>query len=82
MKAGETVPLTLKWKNVEDRPMSLILGGNPAYDFVVAGADGAEVWRWSHGQVSQDILESRTIDPGSEAVFAAEWRQQDNEGKL
>lgn len=81
VKAGETVPLTLKWKNVEDRPVSLTLGGNPAYDFVVAGPDGAEVWRWSHGQASQDILESRTIEPGSEAVFEAEWPQQDNEGK-
>lgn len=81
VKASETVPLTLKWKNVEDRPVSLTLGGNPAYDFVVNRPDGAEVWRWSHGQASQDILESRTVEPGREVVFEAEWPLQDNEGK-
>lgn len=81
VKAGETVALTLKWKNVEDRPVSLTLGGNPAYDFIVTRPDGTEVWRWSHGQVSQDILESRTIEPGREVVFEAEWPQQDNEDK-
>lgn len=81
VKAGETVALTLKWKNVEDRPVFLTLDGNPAYDFVVAGPDGAEIWRWSHGQASQDILESRIIEPGRQAVFEAEWSQQDNAGK-
>jgi hypothetical protein len=82
VKAGETVVLTLKWKNVEDRPVSLTLGGKPAYDVIVTRPDGAEVWRWSYGQVSQDILESRTIEPGREVVFKAEWPQRDNEGKV
>ena len=81
VKVGETVLLTLKWKNVEGRPMSLTLGGNPAYDFVVTGPDGVDLWRWSHGQVSQDILETRTIEPGREVVFKAEWPQRDNQGK-
>jgi Intracellular proteinase inhibitor len=82
VKAGETVVLTLKWKNVEDRQVSLTLGGRPAYDVIVTRPDGAEVWRWSHGQVSQDILESRTIEPGREVVFKVEWPQRDNEDKV
>jgi hypothetical protein len=82
VKAGETVALTLKWKNVEERPVSLTLGGKPAYDFIVTRPDGAEVWRWTHGQVRQDILESRTIEPGREVVFKAEWPQRDNEGRF
>jgi Intracellular proteinase inhibitor len=81
VKAGETVALALKWKNVEKHPISLTLGGNPAYDFVVTRPDGVEVWRWSHGQVRQDILGSRTIEPGMEVVFEAEWPQRDNDNK-
>jgi hypothetical protein len=82
VKAGETVALTLRWKNIDDHPVCLTLGGNPAYDFVVTRPDGAEVWRWSHGQVRQEILESRTLEPGGEVVFRAEWLQRDNEDNV
>jgi len=80
VRVGETADLKLKVRNSSDRLVELTLGGRPAYDFVVTKPDGMEVWSWLHGQVIQDILELKTLNPGEELEFAAEWEQVDNEG--
>jgi len=80
-RVGTPVPLTLKLRNTSHRSVELTLGGRPAYDFVVTTPDGLEVWRWSHGQAIQAILELKTLRPGEELVFTAEWAQRDNEGR-
>jgi len=80
VRLGETVPLKLKVKNAGDRPAQLTLGGRPAYDFVVTGPEGTEVWRWSHGQFNQAILQLTTLKPAKELEFTGEWSQLDNDG--
>jgi hypothetical protein len=80
VRAGTPVPLTLTLQNTSNRPVALTLGGRPAYDFVVTQSDGLEVWRWSHGQAIQAILELRTLKPGETVAFAATWGQRDNAG--
>jgi len=77
-RTGEWVPLKLKVKNGSKRPVELTLGGRPAHDFVALKADGTEVWRWSHGQVIQEILEVKTLQPGEDLGFEGAWRQVDN----
>jgi hypothetical protein len=72
--------LKLKVKNVSQRPVEQALGGRPCYDFIVSKPDGTEVWRWSRGQVVQDILELKTLQAGEELEFAGEWKQRDNDG--
>lgn len=81
VRVGETVPLKLKLKNTTDRPVTLFLSGRPAYDFFVTKPDGTEVWRWLHGQFIQAVLERKILQPGEELEFAADWNQQDNEGR-
>jgi hypothetical protein len=79
-QVGQPVPLKLKLRNTSQQPVELILGGRPPYDFVVTKQDGIEIWRWSHGQAIQAILEVRTLNPGEELEFTTEWQQLDNAG--
>ncbi len=77
---GETVPLKLTVQNISDRPVELYLGGRPPYDFVVTGLDDAEVWHWLCGKIILTILDFKTLEPGEELEFTAEWEQVDNRG--
>ena len=79
-QAGEPIPLTLILRNTGDQRVQVTLGGRPPSDFVVTTEDGTEVWRWSEGQAIQLILERRTLGPGEELEYAAEWSQTDSAG--
>jgi hypothetical protein len=59
-----------------------MLGGRPPSDFVVIAPDGAEVWRWSTDQVIQAILEMKTLQPGEQLEYTAEWPARDKRGNL
>jgi hypothetical protein len=78
---GQSVVLKLKVKNTGQKALDLYLSGRPAYDFVVMGADGTEIWEWLHGQPVQLILEIKKLHPGQELEFRAEWNQHDNTGR-
>jgi hypothetical protein len=80
VEAGQTVNLKLIWRNLTDKPVKLTLGGRPAYDFALTSHDGKEIWRWLAGQVVQDILEIKTVDPGQKLEFILEWRPVDQSG--
>jgi hypothetical protein len=80
-RLGERVPLRLSLKNLGDHPVQVALGGRPAYDFVIAQPDGTEVWRWSHGQFVQQILQLITVRPGEAVDFTEAWPQLDNAGR-
>lgn len=81
VRVSEAVPLQLKLKNTGKSSVKVALGGRPAHDFIVTKTDGTEVWRWLHGQTIQDILEEKTLNPGEELEFVAEWQQRDNQGQ-
>jgi hypothetical protein len=80
-RSGETIHLKLTIRNASKRTINQPLGGQPPHDFAVARTDGKELWRWSKGQVIQDVLELKTLRPGQELVFEADWNQQDDEGR-
>ncbi len=80
VEAGQTVNSKLIWQNLTDKPVELILGGRPAYDFVLTSSEGKEIWRWRDGQTVQEILEIKTMDPGQKLEFTSEWRLVDQSG--
>lgn len=77
---GTPVSFKLTVQNTSNRPVTLTLGGRPAYDVVVTTPDGQEVWRWSHGEAIQQILERKPLKPKETLEFAAVWEQRDNAG--
>ena len=77
----ETVSMKLTLRNVTDEPLELVLGGVPAYDFVVTKSDGDGVWHWKCGRITQQVLDNRTLGPGEELEFIGDWEQVDNQGK-
>jgi len=81
VRAGETVPLKLKVKNKSDSTVTLALGGNLPYDFVVTDSGGKEVWWWLEGKVIEAFLAHRPLNPGEELEFVGEWNQLDRYGK-
>jgi hypothetical protein len=80
VEAGRTVNLKLIWRNLTDKPVELTLGGRPAYDFVVTTNEGKQVWRWLEGEMVQQILEIKTVDPGQKLEFTLEWQPVDQAG--
>ena len=77
---GTPVSFKLTVQNTSNRPVTLTLGGRPAYDVVVTTPDGQEVWRWSHGEAIQQIIERKPLKPKETLEFAAVWGQRDNAG--
>ncbi len=76
---GEKVTMTLKVRNVSDRPITLELG-LPEADFVVMTENGEEVWRWSHDKAFIQIVVLLTLQPNEEKEYSVEWEQVDNDG--
>jgi hypothetical protein len=82
-KLGQPLPLTLKLRNVTDKPVELTLLKRPAYDFVVTTDYGRkEVWRFSADQAVFETSEEHLLAPLEELQFMAEWDQRDSEGQL
>ena len=78
---GETVEIKLILRNVSDEPVSFVLGGRAPFDFVVSTADGEQVWHWKCAKITNQPLESKTLDPGEYLEFVGEWEQVDNRGE-
>ncbi len=77
---GRTIRLKLRIKNESERHLTLLLGGRPAYNFLIKRPDGALVWEWQRGKIIQQILERRNLEPGEELIFEATWRLVDARG--
>jgi len=80
-QTARVIRLRLRIKNESGRPLTLVLGGRPAYDFLVQRPDGTLVWQWQRGKIVQQILERRILNPGDEVVFEATWRLVDARGR-
>ena len=78
---GETVPLKLTLRNVGDKPVAFLLGGNPYHDFVITTPDGEGVWYWRCTRYSYDVLGGGNLEPGEEIEFAEEWQQVNIRGE-
>jgi hypothetical protein len=79
--AGKPISLKLTLQNTSNEPVQVYLGGRPPYDFIVTSANGAELWRWSEGQVVQAILEVKTLGAREELMYDVDWALQDQSGK-
>jgi hypothetical protein len=80
VRVGTSVSFKLTLQNTGKRPVTLTLGGRPAYDVVVTTPEGQEIWRWSHGEAIQQIIERKPLKPKETLEFAAVWEQRDNAG--
>jgi hypothetical protein len=84
VKAGTTVPLTLKVKNISDNvaEMSLeYLAGRPArHGFSVTRQDGKKVWSWRQERSNLHIAVFRILQPGEGLTIQGQWQQVDNKG--
>lgn len=82
VRAGESVPVTLRVENVTDRTLNLHLTGRTiAFDLTVADEDGAVVWRRLEDEVVPAILRLETLAPRDTLVLEDTWEQRSNAGK-
>ena len=81
-RLGEAVPITVRLRNTSSQPVNLELPGRPvAFDVVVTGTDGTDVWRRLHNRVTGSALLMLRLGPGESRDFATEWPQVDNQGR-
>ncbi len=78
---GKTVHMKLTLRNISDEPAQFYMGGIPAHDFVVATADGENIWRWQCGQIILQPLVGKTLEPGEELELVGQWEQVDNKAE-
>ena len=78
---GKTVHIKLTLRNISDEPAQFYMGGIPAHDFVVATADGENIWRWQCGQIILQPLVRKTLEPGEELELVGQWEQVDNKAE-
>lgn len=82
VRLGDTVAITLRVRHDGSQPLALQLPGRPvAFDVVIMGANGIEVWRRLHGTVTASALMLVQLAPGEFRDFTAEWAQVDNAGR-
>jgi hypothetical protein len=79
---GQPVPMTLRIRNTNDRPITLYLQGRPiAFDLVVEQSGGEVVWRRLEGATVTAILGVRTLAPGEVLDLEESWNQQTRTGR-
>ena len=79
--AGAPVPIRLRVKNETAAPLDLYLRGRDvAFDITVADSTGDVVWRKLEGEVTQAILQLRTLAPGEVMELSHTWDQKSQRG--
>lgn len=81
LRLGDTVEIVIRVRNEGKRPAALELPGRPvAFDVVIHGPDGAEVWRrLGRGAVAGALAVLR-LAPGEAYDFSVRWAGVDDEG--
>jgi len=81
VRAGESVPLTLKATNRGTTSATLYLRGRPiAFDVIVTDARGKVVWRRLAGATISMVLQVRELGPGESLTLEDSWSQKTNAG--
>ena len=79
---GRPVPIALRIRNTQERPINLYLQGRPvAFDLIIEQAGGAEVWRRLQGAAVSAILGVRTLAPGEVFELKETWKQTTQAGR-
>ena len=81
VRAGAPVPIAIRVKNETAAPLDLYLRGRDvAFDIIVADSTGDLVWRKLEGEVTQAILQLRTLAPGEVMELSHTWDQKSQRG--
>jgi intracellular proteinase inhibitor BsuPI len=82
VRLGDPVAITLEVRNDGSQALDLELPGRPvAFDIIILGPDGTEVWRRLHHAMTGSALMLLRLKPGESREFTAEWAQVDNHGR-
>ena len=80
-KAGSPVPIRIRVKNESAAPLDLYLRGRDVtFDITVADSTGDPVWRKLEGEVTQAILQLKTLAPGEVMELSHTWDQKSQRG--
>jgi len=84
-RPGEPVPLILVVRNTSNRPVWLETGDSTyAFNFMVTGPDGVEIWNRLHSIPSGPIpaiLKTYALAPGDSVKYQETWNQQTDRGR-
>jgi intracellular proteinase inhibitor BsuPI len=81
--ARTPVPITIRVKNETAAPLDLYLRGRDVtFDITVADSTGDMVWRKLEGEVTQAILQLKTLAPGEVMELSHIWDQKSQRGQL
>ena len=78
---GQPIAITLLLTNCVASDSRLFYPTSQRYDFIVKGAQGAEVWRWSTDQVFAQARGEVTIRSGERVTYSETWDQRDRAGQ-
>lgn len=82
VKAGEPVEIKLRVRNTTSAPLDLYLRGREVtFDLAIADSTGDSVWRRLEGEVTQAILQLKTLAPGEVMELSHVWNQQSQRGQ-
>jgi hypothetical protein len=71
---ADVVTLTFTVKNTGTAPATMQFTTEKRYDFVITDPQGTQIlWRWSADKAFPQALGSRTLAPGEQVVFTAQW---------
>src|SRR5690606_36665342 len=69
---GDSVQFVMQVTNTTAQPVVLEFRSGQRFDFVVE-RDGAEVWRWSDGQMFTQALSSEPLPAGGTLSYSTPW---------
>jgi hypothetical protein len=75
------VNFVLHVTNTSSQPVALEFPTSQRYDFIVQSG-GAEVWRWSAGQMFSQLVSEETLKPGETRDFTAKLKIGNRSGRF
>jgi len=83
VQSGQAVTITLRVINQSQKAASLYSQGRPtAFDLVISGRGGTQVWSRLKRAVIASVLQVRELAPGQFLEFTDHWNQRDDAGRL
>jgi hypothetical protein len=68
--------------NSSSKKIELTFPSGQTHDVTVRDAMGAEIWRWSTGQMFTQSLRNRPLEPHASLTYSVHWRRPDVHGAL
>ena len=82
VNVGTPVPIRIRVRNESSSPLDLYLRGRePTFDIAIADSSGDAVWRRLEGEVTQAVLQLKTLAPGEVMELSHTWDQKSQRGQ-